>query len=362
MERMENASFVNRPMSILLDGVRGLAALAVLCGHAVQIGIYDGWYPFSRTVQHNAVIVFFVLSGLVIAHSVQRRHASLPDYAAARVARIVPVAVLAVGFSLLVSLYGDAARFGYPWPGADMQNVVLPLFFLSESVIGASLVWNPPYWSLVYEVWYYALFGAAVFLHGRTRWLWCALLALIAGWKVLLLLPVWLIGAALAGETRRLPLRSAPLGIAVGAGLGWLASSSAEPVSQMFSAVSGLHILELGFSQYVLTDILLGIGVALIFMGCAPLADKFAGVLERMRAPLVWIAGCSFTLYVLHWPLLLVLRGHGLVAGDNPLVFAAIMAGVVALCGAMASLVERRSPKIKAWLLARGSGRALQPA
>jgi peptidoglycan/LPS O-acetylase OafA/YrhL len=359
---MEKASFITRPMSVLLDGVRGLAALAVLCGHAVQIGIYDGYYPLSRTVQHNAVIVFFVLSGLVIAHSVQRRHASLSDYTAARVARIVPVAAMAVGFSLVVSLYGEAAGFGYPWPGADLRNVLLPLVFLSESVIGASLVWNPPFWSLVYEVWYYALFGAAVFLRRRERWLWCALLALIAGWKVLLLMPVWLIGAALAQETRRLPLRSAPVAIAAGIGLGWLASGWAEPVSQAFSAYSGLHILALGFSQYVLTDMLLGIGVAVIFLGCAPVAERYAGALEKARGPLAWLAGCSFTLYVVHWPLLLVLRGHGLVAGDNALAFAAIMAGVVALCGVMAALVERRSPQIKAWLLGRVARRVLQPA
>lgn len=58
-------------MSIVLDIVRGMAAIAVLIGHAVQLGIYSGPWPFEFSLQHNAVIVFFVSSGILITNSLQ---------------------------------------------------------------------------------------------------------------------------------------------------------------------------------------------------------------------------------------------------------------------------------------------------
>jgi len=73
--------------------------------------------------------------------------------------------------------------------------------FLSQSGAAYGPVWNPPYWSLCYEVWYYALFGAAVYLPPARRMLWLVLLAAIAGPRILLLLPVWLAGVWLAWAT-----------------------------------------------------------------------------------------------------------------------------------------------------------------
>ena len=156
------------------------------------------------------MVVFFVLSGLVIAASVDRAKASgrpqtLSSYALTRAARILPVALPALAISLVVMLI-DAAIATTPIFGEDAQGVpasewLFALTFLSESYQTAFAP-NPPYWSLCYEVWFYALFAVATFMEGWKRMAWLAALALVAGPNVLLLLPVWLIGVALA----RLPI------------------------------------------------------------------------------------------------------------------------------------------------------------
>lgn len=72
--------FVEGPIMLALDAVRAVAAIIVVAGHMVQLGIYRGSWPFDDSVQHTAVIVFFVLSGLVIANSVFASTTSLKDY------------------------------------------------------------------------------------------------------------------------------------------------------------------------------------------------------------------------------------------------------------------------------------------
>ena len=360
---MQEQTFITRPMSLMLDAVRALAALVVLVGHAVQIGIYGGYFPFSIDMQHNAVIVFFVLSGLVIARAVQQRHTTLFDYALARAVRIVPTAVLAVAFSAVAAMYGQVIGMAYPWPGAEFANVLLPLVFLSESIIGSSLVWNPPFWSLCYEVWFYAIFGATMFLKGRVRILSVLLLTSGAGFKVLLLMPVWLTGVALAGTTYSKPMSIGAGAFAISAALfvGFCVSANSELMAHVFAGLLGVDTLDLGFSQTALTDLILGLCVASVFLGLSPFASCSASLLEKTRGPIAWLAGCSFTIYVIHWPLLLVLRGHGLVAGESVLGFAAILAGVVAFCGALASVTERRSTELRAWLIAKRAQRGLSP-
>jgi peptidoglycan/LPS O-acetylase OafA/YrhL len=58
----------------------------------------------------------------------------------------------------------------------------------------------------------------------------------------------------------------------------------------------------------------------------------------------------SFSLYLLHWPLLKLVHMAGLTAGNNPLAFAAIIAGVVAVSGAFATVTEHKRYAVRAWI------------
>ncbi|MFL5251947.1 MAG: acyltransferase family protein, partial [Rhodopila sp.] len=100
-----------------LDGLRGIAALSVALGHCLlQVTGLPLWgtslrdFPsmqaadiamrvFSPLLPSDAaVMVFFVLSGHVLWQSFQRRQArflaGLPDYASARIYRLMPLVIV----------------------------------------------------------------------------------------------------------------------------------------------------------------------------------------------------------------------------------------------------------------------------
>ena len=354
---MERPQFITPALSILLDAVRAGAALLVLGGHAVQTGLYTGPYPFGPTVQHHAVLVFFVLSGLVIAHSVEGGRYNLREYAIARAARIMPVALFAVAFGSILFFVLTSNGF-QPQASGEVPDrltaasIVMPLLFLSESGDGVGPVWNPPYWSLSYEVWFYIIFGAAFFLRGTRRMLWVVALSMIAGWRILLMFPIWLTGAALVRHgTRWEPKGTAALAVALcGVILLSLSRSYALIAQDMaFNFHASFGYLA-RMSEYFLTDIVYGFGIALIFIAARPFAERISGSLERAKRPIQWLAGCSFSLYILHWPLLMTLSALGIEAGSNPLAFLAFVGGIVGTCAFIAQFTEYRSRDVRAWM------------
>jgi hypothetical protein len=52
----------------------------------------------------------------------------------------------------------------------------------------------------------------------------------------------------------------------------------------------------------------------------------------------------------LHWPLLKLVHMAGLTAGNNPVLFAAIIAGIVAISGAFAAVTEHKRYAVRAWI------------
>lgn len=360
---MTGKAFLTPSLSLLLDLVRGIAALVVLVGHAQGMELYTGPYPLSPYIQHHAVIVFFVLSGLVIAHSVQQRQGDLAEYAIARIARIVPVALFAIAVSAALfawtRLSGLDAGMPGPYDTLSWQTTLLPALFLSESAIGQGLVWNPPYWSLVCEMFFYAFFGAAVFLCGGQRMLVLGFLALLAGWKVLALFPIWLLGVALVRWPERFTVgrigASAALVAALAVAL--IVDRQTVPLAFALAEWTGLSLEGLGIAKYLLADVAMGVAVTLAFVGMRAWSDAAMPLLARGAGAIHWLAGISFTLYVVHHPILLTLRAYGIGAGDSPVIFAGTMAFVVAISWLLADLVEHRTPALRRamrnWLAAR---------
>ncbi len=357
---MDRPHFITPAMSILLDAVRAGAALLVLGGHAVQMGLYTGPYPFGPTMQHNAVIVFFVLSGLVIAHSVQKGGYTLGEYAIARAARIVPVSLFAIGLAAVIYLAVTArglvpALAPSPYDEFSLAALVMPALFLSESTGGVGPVWNPPYWSLTYEVWFYAIFAAGFFLRGPSRILWIALLCWVAGWKILLMLPIWLLGAGLArygGAWQPDATRSVPLALAATVCL-VAGAQFANPAAYLMHQLHAPFGVRLGFSEFFVTDFVMGLGIAMLFVASKPWAERFHGALVLAKPPIAWFAGFSFSLYILHWPMLSALSALGIGAGDSPLAFAALLGGIIGVCALAAQFTEYRSGDIRRWMASR---------
>lgn len=365
---MQETGFITRPVSLWLDLVRALAALAVVIGHAAQIGTYTGPFPFGMFFQKNAVVVFFVLSGMVIAASVDRDRRSLGDFALARISRIVPVAWAAIAVSLAVSALATTRPGPLQFAGdvhwADPGESLRAILFLSESWTTAFPP-NSPYWSLCYEVWFYALFAAATYLKGPTKWAWLAVLAAIAGPNILLLMPVWLVGVALV---RQLAARKIPPSLAVVL----IATAVAGLFVAPRYAMDGFALLRpvapwgLGSSLYALTDLALAVALAAGFAGLKSLVDRGAArglTLPHWSEPAIrWGANMSFSLYLLHWPLLKLVHMAGLTAGKSPIAFAAVIAGIVAVSGAFATVTEHKRHVVRRWIERLVSRRNTAPA
>ena len=142
-----------------LDFLRGVAATYVVCNHARgsffaggQKILADGASLFEyisvaalqlTSLGAEFVILFFVLSGFAMRHSV--RHSSgTGRFYLKRIIRIWPPYIAAVLFALAI----DSA-FG----GDAVRQKLLPLLFYQST----STPLTPQFWSLPYEVLFYAL-------------------------------------------------------------------------------------------------------------------------------------------------------------------------------------------------------------
>ncbi|MFQ3189263.1 MAG: peptidoglycan/LPS O-acetylase OafA/YrhL [Paraglaciecola sp.] len=53
---------------------------------------------------------------------------------------------------------------------------------------------NGPFWSLGYEFWYYVIFAIVFYIKTPIKYLLLLVICLFVGPKILLLLPIWLMG------------------------------------------------------------------------------------------------------------------------------------------------------------------------
>ncbi len=166
----------------------------VLLGHAwlVLVPTHPLHWPGPA-----AVIVFFVLSGFVIAYVTDGHDRTLADFTLNRLARLWSVTLPALGFgAVLFQFAGNSVFSPEPAGGGTLLRTGANALFLGQAwFLNMAPPLNGPFWSLNYEAWFYAIFGAWVYLPRRTRAPAAALLAMLAGPKIMLLMPCWLLGA-----------------------------------------------------------------------------------------------------------------------------------------------------------------------
>jgi peptidoglycan/LPS O-acetylase OafA/YrhL len=295
------------PFSLYLDAVRFLAAVLVLLTHYVQFGLVGGSAAgFLPMAGHEAVIVFFVLSGFVIAYSTLSRQVSPRDYAAARLSRIysvaLPVVLLAFACAAVVAqLFGPGLSPDYVLHKAYIYLPLHLLFMGNMWQLSEVPPWLGPYWSLGYEAWYYVLFGALCFLRGRRRLLGAALVLAVMGYQMWLLFPVWAAGVWLY---RRLGRRTVSL---PAARIGWLASIVLLVVLHVLDVEGRLRALVVSLWPFAPStlpgnDRFLGdyLVCALVVLNFACARDAAFTVLERWAAPIRKLSFFTFPLYLCH--------------------------------------------------------------
>jgi peptidoglycan/LPS O-acetylase OafA/YrhL len=300
---------LNRSLSIYLDLLRGLAALAVLFGHLATTREWTGYKWDAAGLQNDAVIAFFVLSGYVIAYAARTRHATGGDFLRARIARLWSVVIPLLPITLVLDYIGhriDPTAYLTAAPGfaTAITRGAMAATFTTQFGNWAVTPWSiVPFWSLSYEFAYYVLFFCAFYFRGTVRVAALMVCGTLAGPRILLLLPIWLAGVAILGLHGR---------VRPGVGIGLLIFSVVAYPVLAFTALG--HSLGGWFDTAVFGDVFLGwsrpvgykylIGFAFFcnILGFAALADRIRfGGAER---PIRWLAGMTLTIYLFHHPLL----------------------------------------------------------
>ena len=315
-----------------LDSIRGVAAAVVLAYHlfmafpqsasdyqpqSLLLAAFKLWPLRLLWAGHEAVLVFFVLSGFVLAMPFLGKAPGYRAFALRRLLRLYPpcLAALLLSAGLLTGLStyqleGASQHFNETWwfqpvsPSALLGNVLLD---------GAS--WHQyidtPLWSLVHEIRISLVFPLLFLLAARLP-AWAALLAAasfsLAASFLVSLVPGDLQHLVLftALDTARFVVYFA-IGIVIAIHReaivarieGWRASG------MVVVALVGLVLM--GSSNrlpYDLGDMLVGAGFALLL--CLVLASRRAcAALER--PPLLWLGKISYSLYLVHLSVLLSL-------------------------------------------------------
>ena len=350
-----------------MDAMRALFALAVAFAHLWALLIRDYQTTTNLLVQaayfaagfgHQAVILFFVLSGYWITGSVARNAAqgwSWRSYLIDRLSRLlivlVPILILggildAVGVFVLQSpthLDQTGAYVMRKDVAADLSPLVLlgNLAFLQFMVPAFGT--NGPLWSLSYEFWFYIWFPT-FWLLIRRRQLSLGILSFAFAWFVPALafgFLSWLCGSAayrLTGWARRTfkPNRvqaAALLAATAAALLAWL-------LFARFSVGTWRDpVLALLFALFLL---------ALIVVNPRPL--------DLLRPAAAYGAAASFSLYATHFPVMAFAVALSIGAdrlapdADAIAIVAAILFGSLAIARLFARHTEARTPQLRRWL------------
>ncbi|SLN54338.1 Fatty acid hydroxylase superfamily protein [Roseovarius albus] len=317
-----NTTKMTEGFSLWLDVLRAIAALTVLFGHMAHVRFTRGDYYFLRewNVASDAVAVFFVLSGVVIAYSA-RRDGNLGTYAFKRATRIASVLFPALILTLVFDAVGTRINMSaYPrdyYQALPLSEFVWRGMTVTNLWTGVSdwvrLGTNGPIWSLSYEVGFYLIFGSFVFLKGLMRAVVLATLVLLVGIPILALLPAWWLGVLLwnsCAKTSTTPTMASSWFMAI-AGLAILVALKVAGVPQQLENLT-IFVLQphnhhsiLVYSNEVLWNTVVAACIAIHLRGIWNLTQRMKLNNDtRVTKAVRWVAGGSFSIYLVHYPTL----------------------------------------------------------
>ncbi len=152
-----------------------------------------------------------MISGYVIAYSCDKKYKNSRDYIVARFSRVYSALIPALLLTGLLAAVGGTLHpvYALRWVAHDEPlRIILSAFNLQNLwFLSMNPTSNHPLWSLAYECWYYLIFGLFFYLKGAPRYFWGILACLVAGPRILLLFPLWLLGVGCYHLHGRLKLR-----------------------------------------------------------------------------------------------------------------------------------------------------------
>ena len=293
-----------------LDGMRGVLALGIVLLHLGFNSFTQRTFGWPGVALDLAVDVFFILSGFVLAHSL-RQGSAFAAFAVRRCFRLLPVYFL--------TAFAAAAALGRPLSLAD--------WLVAAPLIGRSPV-NFPAWSITWEL--YLPLAVVLVRWSPPRWAVRPLLAI-------LLVALALIDIRVAGGEALYAWR-AGLGLAAGALLYRARLEVPGPAEAWFGLlVAGMVA---GQSWPPAAAVVPFAAVAAILAGRKGSA-LFA------TAPFQWLGAISYTLYMVHIPVLAAAQAlPGARIDANAAAKLAILAGSIAAAAVLTLAVERPANRL----------------
>lgn len=309
-----------------LDGLRGTAALIVVFTHLASTfpAFYAPHAPFNSLLfwttplsvlkytplrifvaGRAAVLVFFVLSGFVLSVSLRRKQ-SYRAYLAKRAWRLLPPFAFSVLFAAILYAVVDPHPVGRASAWFNGMNWTTPPsleYILSNLAMTGVPEWpalNTPTWSLVHETRISIVFPLIVLLAHKRPW-WAVVGSLVAGVPML---------AFPSGDpwiyTLQLSIGYVPF-FAIGAALAFHADELTAALRFMPPRVtaplwSAALVLLMAPMNRNIDSLLPGLGAALLIPLCLS-SNRVSSALES-AAP-IWLGRVSFSLYLVHMPILL---------------------------------------------------------
>jgi peptidoglycan/LPS O-acetylase OafA/YrhL len=305
-----------------LDFMRGVAALLVCAehlraflltdyGHITHPILPDRIFYFVTGLGHQAVMIFFVLSGYFVGGSVvcafEEKKWSWVRYATRRLSRLWVVLVPALVLTLIwdetgrnFNLAGYAGSYHLHYcsgPSPEVPADLRPVTFLGncfflQTISVPPFGTNGPLWSLANEFWYYVLFPLILGVFKQAKIphkIFSGLLAAV----IVFCLPseilwgglIWLFGVAAFLASRNNWLKPV-----CGHGLWLLFTGALAAASLAASKTSSLFG----------SNMAMGMAFALLVVGLArrDTASRIYGNLST------GMSETSYTLYVVHFPVL----------------------------------------------------------
>ncbi len=149
-----------------LQYLRAIAALIVVYSHAcIQVPAYQ---PYLMKFGSFGVDIFFVISGFIMMY-IAKPDAKPGAFFINRIRRVVPLywffTILMAGLLLTMPSVFAKAQF-------NLVQTIQSLFFVPHfSSAHPGEIWPivPPGWSLIYEMYFYALFGLSLYFAPKSR-------------------------------------------------------------------------------------------------------------------------------------------------------------------------------------------------
>ena len=363
--------YINKRLSMYLDLARWIAAGAVVIGHLrsymfVEYGLVTDRNMFIRLFYfltgfgHEAVMIFFVLSGFLVGgkvlHRVKKGQFDVRLYAINRVSRlyVVLIGALVIGYILdniglnylnNTGIYNGTYQIELNSPVFSAQAnlglyTLLSNILMFQTILTPPLGTNQPLWSLSNEFWYYVLFPIIVIMligsSGLKKKGLLAVLLLVLvlflPFQMLLYFSMWVMGA--------------------------LVSLLERPIVKYFFVSIGsfgfsLLMARVGVLPAFASDMLVASAFALTINTLIADRHEIRPVVATFNAKM---SGFSYSLYSIHYPVMVFILSWISVNVSDVFVRQPSLKLFVSYCGLVLVLYlawrDSRMPPVS-WLLRR---------